>query len=449
MTALYISSSACALSCAFLMPTYCSFFVFIFLTPIFYVVLMQKAQHWFLVGLLWGIIFWATHLVGIVMVLHERGCGPHRLLFGVGLIVYCALHAGLWFFSGHRMSLLYKTSSWWPGLCWLVTTEFYFIIVTHYMLWPFGVVMGYCFANPLLPLAQYPFLLRSLPHIGPHVLLGFLIVGQYLIAVVFYSKSKKALLCGALCFLPFVWGWFDIKNVKIPYQATKIGYISPPARQLLVWQAAEDINWRIVLLRQHSPNIHTIVMPESALPVLLNQHQNIIDLWGANALEDEITLLIGASRSDQQNEYNSFYKIRGCRITNYYDKNFYLPFTEYCPWPWNYFNCFTNLFLKNKKGFSPKENSRVFFSLTADCVVVPQLCSDLFFEHGFEQACMPRSPILFAVNDGWFSAQYMRHLMQLFAVFKAVQYNRDIIYVGHFFGVWIDKETGHSFFLAQ
>ncbi|HSW74001.1 MAG TPA: hypothetical protein VLG71_02500, partial [Candidatus Limnocylindria bacterium] len=138
-----------------------------------------------------------------------------------------------------------------------------------------------------------------------------------------------------------------------------------------------------------------------------------------------------------QKTLNSLFVLSRNLVIDSYDKNLRMPITEYLPEYLN-FPCIRRLFLKNKKEFSTKKRSGRAIKLGRDFTVVPRICSELYFDTSFTPP--PGIPVLCLVNDSWFAADYLRHLMLLFARFKALEWQADVVYVGHYRGVWITKE---------
>jgi len=442
-----LASSSLLLSAAFFCPTYFFWFVFIFLIPVFYLAFTHVETLTFTTGFWWGLLFFGAHFYGLMVLLHEKAQGQLRLLAGLVLILYCALHAGLWFCITARFIKMVENSIVWKSCCLLLCTQLYFYWLEFGIFWIFGHVNGYCFASPLLTLAHYPKLLMALPILGTQGLFACLCVMQLLLALAIIKKSYNYVATSLIFLIPFLFGVVKNNNVEIPSYVSKLGYVSPPPKEVdTLFDRAEEINTSIMKKIRSNPKTTTILMPESSMYGSLNQHQEILDLWATNALADNnITLIVGSFRTDnQENVFVTLYKLRGSRIINHYDKSFLFPFTEYLPDTYKRFKWIRNLFLKENNDFSTKELSPVFFEIEADCFVQPYLCSDLYYSHHHIKKNNENKPILFAVNDSWFSTSYMKRLMFLFAVFKAIEFGQDVMYVGHSFGAWIDHATGKT-----
>lgn len=445
---LLVGLSALLLSAAFFCPAYCCWFVFVFLIPIYYVALRSQVPLDFFDGLWWGLIFFGTHFFDIVVLLAQKAQGSLRVPLGIALIVYCALYVGMWFWATSCITKLYKRA-WWRQACWCLTTLLYFYFVMHNLFWIFGSCTGYCFGSPLLPLAHYPIFLFALPFFGHTFLLACLCVAQMAATRCLTTKSRGCCVLFLLCLIPFCVGLKKTGQAQIPSYVATLGYVQPPPKTLTnMYDRAEEINARITKIINKNSDIRSLLMPESSLCGSLNQHNEILDMWGSNALKDTtISLYIGSFRTDiGTNLFVTLYQLKGGRITNHYDKKTLFPFTEFVPHWCQKINVIRNLFFKEKeKEFSTKDSENVFFNTATDIEAQPCICSDFYCCRSWRST--EDRPILLAVNDSWFCHNYLRRLMFLYAVFFAIEMKRDIIYVGHYFGAWIGKKTGRAIFL--
>jgi apolipoprotein N-acyltransferase len=421
------------LSFAFFNPALGACCIFFFLIPVYLIALSSSLS--FIDGFYWGLLFFSIHLYGLLQLLHERAEGTLRVGAGILFIIYCALNSGLWFWGATFLSSINKTK-YLKCFAWVITTLCYFFWVEQGMLWPFGNAMGYCFGSPLLVLVYYPQTLSIFLHAGPVILL--FIISLYAMCCAFLCAHDTIKTGCVLIIIPIV----ILNIIKSPQEIMpmciqNIGYLKPPQENKEPFEQAHEINSELTKLLHKYENLRTVIMPESSFTKPLNLYPDILELWAENALSEGINLIIGSPRTNNNDEYNSLYNVHMSRIINFYDKKTCMPFTEQLPFPWNKFNFCQTLFLKDKKGFSTNENSQNFFTICNNLTVEPKLCSDLFFG-----PCNPSNscPILFAVNDSWISAAYLKRLMHLFAVYKAITLQREIIYISHERGCWITKK---------
>ena len=181
-----------------------------------------------------------------------------------------------------------------------------------------------------------------------------------------------------------------------------------------------------------------IVAPESTFPFPINIHKDQITFW-SNVLPDNAYFLFGSQRIENQKVYQSIIILNKCRIINFYDKKHLILFTEELNKIFKNFSWAKTLFLTGKSEISngEKNNQNKFFSLGLKWCILPQICSEFFWN--FDQQYLDVKRIKFSdesgitflfVNDSWF-IKYFRKTMQNLVYLKSVQYNLPILYIAH------------------
>ena len=66
------------------------------------------------------------------------------------------------------------------------------------------------------------------------------------------------------------------------------------------------------------------------------------------------------------------------------------------------------------------------------------ICSELFF-NGFFPIPKNEKPIILLCNESWFSSRYIKTLMLNYVQLYALSTQKEVIYVGHYHGVFISK----------
>jgi hypothetical protein len=430
-----IVASSLLYALSFLWPEIFFFFGFIFLIPLYYSAL--TFQLTFLYGLLWGFLFWSIHFYGFMVMILEKGEGDWLYIVQFFIIFYFALHAALWFwviekFKSFHGSLLVISC------VFIGATYFYFVWITQMIFWPCGVWQGYCFANPVIAFAAYPSLLWLLPLCTRNVFLLFIISLQFFCAYAITRLNTHHLMFVSIfIFAVFLSNQFFVNvNVDFPLFIDSVGFVRPPLPSN-DWRAqAEEINFNITKLISLYPHINVVVMPESSFTLPLNCYDEAIVLWKENALSNDIHLIIGSPRRTNNQYFNSLYIINRSRIIQSYDKCNLMFLTEFIPNWFKKISTCKSIFLKNKKEFSSKKICVGNFEANKQSFD-PYLCSDLYLAH-----CRKSNrdiPILLAVNDSWFSIQYMKHLMELYAIIIAIEEQRDLLYICHSHANLINK----------
>ncbi len=410
-----ISLSAVLFSTAFIFPTYFSWLVFIFLIPLFYVALREKLS--FKHGFFWGVIFFSTHGYGFLRVILDQGQGWLRFLAAPLLVAYCALWSGLWFFVA-------ETAKKWKVFTWIIATYAYFLFSYYALFFIFGQQQGYSMGLPLLPLAAQPQWLYWLPALKHQGLLLLLIFFQMSV-VVGFLKDRRYWVAAVICFLPFAYGWFVSKPGKPkPDFLKNIAFVPTPEKNMNhQLDAAQEITYALQEAAGERPDANLFIMSENSYPFILDK--DIEQMW-KDVLPEGTSLLIGAHRKRDSKLFNSLFLLGERPIIKCYDKSSCFFITERPCWAFN------TLFLKNKKGFSSNTNKRMLLEIPNVCSFSPYICSDLFFA---TQAYCPdqaNAPLLVAVNDRVLGATpYLQNLLRLFSVFKSLEWQKDILYVGY------------------
>jgi apolipoprotein N-acyltransferase len=84
-------------------------------------------------------------------------------------------------------------------------------------------------------------------------------------------------------------------------------------------------------------------------------------------------------------------------------------------------------------------NERPLLPLSDDISIVPYICSELFFNE-YPDDIHGTMPIILISNDSWASISYVRHLMYLTVRFRAIQWQRDVLYVSYHYALLCDKK---------
>jgi apolipoprotein N-acyltransferase len=298
-----------------------------------------------------------------------------------------------------------------------------------------GLPTGYPLALPLLPLAEYPYLLAALPYLTSAGLLVCLLTSAMSIAYYLVTKKKRVLILSACALFPFCIGWFGTQeHNRSPLKSMLCMPVLPTSCTVShPWDCAQEINACVTEKLIQDANAQIVILPESSYPFELNRHNKVVELWSINALHKGQLLIIGAYSREGGHVYNGIYGIKECRVIFNYVKTCRMPFTEYVPFPWSIFLSVRMLFLKNKCGFSSKETARIVFVTEQDAVQLA-LCSEFFFDAYDTRSYVP---LVVLVNDSWFSCPYIRRLMYLFARYTAIERSLDIIYTSYHYASYI------------
>ena len=439
--------SALLYACAFIVPSICHWFVFIYLIPLYYYALTHThtaVWGYAVQGFWWGIIFFLFHMYALIYMLVEQAALSSAVMVSMLLIGYSAVVSACWFAASGVVAACVRSPAGRLSV-WVFFTILFIDFVESFFFKIICLPRGYVFAYPLIPLAQHDAWIASLHYFPQRFLVLCLCASSACLAYVLIErKHNRAAVMGAFLFLfPFVSsGFFERKKIALGCQNLFM-YIQPPAYnkdmvEVAPLELACKLNEQLSRAVRLFPHARCFLLPESTFPFPLDLYENIRQLWSENALfgAQEITVVMGSHHSYGHERKNTLFSLEGCRIIQTYDKNTYLPFAEHMPWPWNKSSFFSEFLLKNKKVFHKVDSCCKPVKLTSEFVACPYMCSDLFFNYPRidDQVC----PIVWLVNDSWFTCGYYKHLMFLFAKLQATIYNRPILYIAHEFGVYID-----------
>lgn len=434
-----VNLSAGLLAIAYLFSPVCHWLCFFFLIPLFYSnEIKENGKNKeiglcsFAMGFLWGLIFFSLHWGALVPIFATRSHAPHALIAFFFLLLYGALHAGVWFWCARF-------------ILFPVATCIYFLWMRYAVFWIFG-IGGYPFAWPLLPLAEDARWLFAMPYLREEGLLVATLFAQYFFVKGLVQQCMKYVALSCACMIPFLIGWLMPCSVQKPPPVLSHVTYAPviPCSTPYALDRAQEINDAMVHARQKKPHASIILMPESTYPWALNSDEDMVQLWADNALVDGVTLIIGAYYHDHAKnaKYNGLYAITRDGIQHFYGKRRLVPFIEYMSWPWQISHWCCALFLDGRAGFCA--GAEISAVCLGDGVMWELLvCSDLFLgSYKFE--C--DKPLLCIVNDSWFEVRPLSTLMFLFAKSAAMLAGQDMIYVSYLQGAWIGRD-GRAFSL--
>lgn len=427
----------------FCFSEYLTWLAFFFLVPLFYAAVRYGVK--FKDGFLWGLITYSIHELGIFYSLIQMAkisqTGISYILYLVLLfifaIVYQALVSGLWFFASNKIIKFIKIRQTIPILAiWVITTGLYFYFIDNYLLWIFGNTEGYFLVHPLLPLAHFPKLLGLLPILGKTILTLLLIFSSALMTLLLFTENKKLkILIFVAILMPWLVGIRLSKNSFKPTWLDQVAHIPESFyNQEQVAKTITEVTDKLKEIITKYPQVTTVILPESALYLCnLLEFTNLIEQWSSKNLSREINIILGALRSENNINYNTVYWIYDGKIKQWFDKKHSLLLTERIP-SWINFAFVRNSYFSNRPIITASKSERPCFNITPEIVLVPYICSEIFFiDH--PDSCVDQksnATVLSLCNDTWiYSAPHLKKLMQLTNRFRAIQWSTNILYVSY------------------
>ena len=432
--------SACIYAFAFLSSTYFWWLIFFFPIPLFYCALHKKLT--FRDGYFWGLISFGLHLSGpLYGIFYMTHTYPiYTIILVLLFILYESLYAGLWFWLTVTIINWYACTKTMQLMIWILTTLGYFYWINHYCLFIFGRCEGYFFMHPLLPLAVYPPLLFLLPIVGKTVLLLFLLMVPGAITIWIQKKTTIRFLIIIITLSPWIIGVLKTDQKKsVPHW---LSHVTPAP---LTFAPSADINHTAYivckelkqLINRHKKT-SLIIFPESAFYETDFSHiTQLASCLDKKNLGKSVDIILGAFLKKNGNCYNTLYLIKNGKIQHYFNKRHTVILTQRLPF-WLNFPIIHRMFFDEMPPISACNNPREKLIVFDNVELVPYICSDLFFNE-YPDDNYPHIPILAITNDRWTYKSYIAQLMRLSAAFKAIEWQRDILYISYLYATFFDK----------
>jgi apolipoprotein N-acyltransferase len=380
-------------------------------------------------GLLWGLIFFAGHLVWFAEIIYTKGNGDFKILVYILAVCYFSLYAGFWFWL--KQYLIYRlnriiTLKWkmFALFCtWVISTLTFMYLTCYCSLAIFGCFEGYPFINPLLPIVSWTWYIKPICYIGVVGYWGIIVTMNFLLASLLEKfDTRRLILYVFLITFPVFFRYESIKKYK---HIGNIFYINPfwldydIERVRLFYTISRCFDY----VALHNSNITCVVLPESSFHYNLLDWNSKLSAW-SSLFDDGTSIIIGSHRYEGDIKYNCLYHIVNGNIIGFYDKHHLVPFVERIPFFFGALPIFCNLFTKSINFFSYPSNKLSSFHMGG---FQPYICSELFFE---SKKPIGIHPIIFVCNDRWLGCEYARNLAKKFAWLYYFRYQIPIVYVG-------------------
>lgn len=418
---------------------------FIFLIPLFYVGNISSIS--FKEAYLYGIFQWTVGAGGVLYSLIVLGQGPLylRLIPSAFMVLYEAVFTALWLWGTLAFISHFSVKSfYWRMFLWMVTTCLYFYWVIHLSLSLLNTIEGYFLMNPLVPLAEYPQFLFFLPFLGKNFLLALLIFtnGLGALTLILPEHRIRSLLLFSVALLPWILSillaqqsmtaplWVNaVFPLQKKYSATT--ELTPFAKEI------QDV---LRLALKKNPKTALVILPESSLDGIdFAQAHELGHYWNAQNIGRPISIVLGAFNWEKTSYRNTAYWIYDGKLQGQFYKRHVMAVTEGIG-HWYNFSWLRTLY--HPSPFSvvtASLNERPLWHLLPGVAMVPYICSELFFNSNPDDTHV-HAPIIALCNDHWASLSSTRRLMFLTAVFKACEWQREIVYVAYDYQGYINKQ---------
>jgi hypothetical protein len=180
-------------------------------------------------------------------------------------------------------------------------------------------------------------------------------------------------------------------------------------------------------------------MPEASFYADCLADDAIIYTLTKKYLDRSIHLLTGSFTWEEKNYRNSLYWLYNGVLQKQFHKTHAMVLTEKTP-SWFRYKLIHELYFKNFNEIIPSQNIRPLLKITDYFSVVPYICSELFFAKR-PRDCFKTYVVYALCNDRW-TVDYMKLLMLRVAQYKAVEWQRPVMYVSFAYQYYIDS-TGN------
>lgn len=431
----------------FMFTASCWWLVFIFPFPLFYSI--HKHALRFKHGFFWAIVTFTVHLSGplYAAMLMAQGSWLIRIVPATIIIFYFALCTGIFF---QLAWYVYRNKNDYTRfITFFCMLTFFFTWLNKYCLWPCGLQEGYFLMHPLLPLTQHPQLLYPMTMVdistATIVFTCLLLCVPATAAFALRWTNNYSLFFFILSLVPWMFAYtVAIKQEPQPTWLSSL-YCMPEMIFSHSSQSAcliQSMGKKLKTVIEHNNLVELIIMPESALNcTAFSDNPALMKLWGMQTLGKKIHIILGTFRWDGTHYHNSVYWMYDGTLRCFFDKRHAMLLVERLP-NWLEGSCIQKLYFSFSPCVTIAQTSRPLMQITSEISFVPYICSELFFNEKPDDS-YPAIPILALCNDSSFITpyyySYVHKLMVLAARFKAVLWQRDIVYISYLCAHYINK----------
>ncbi len=424
-----------------LWSTYTWPLVFLFAIPLLYVAVYNNLSFGY--GFLWGIIAFGTHTSGVFLGLDNmaRGSVAERFAPVLLIISYISLFTLIWFAINKKIIDYFALHSVLEKLTvWVITYWLFILFMEHYSLAIFSRYEGYFLFNPVFVLAEKPQLLTLLPYIGKSMLLLLILCLSGSIVYAYITRSIQSF----IVLLMFTIPWILSLTIAIPTTEAPL-WLSKIAPLPVIIPDMINLNKQALATQEllksaaeRYPEAQLIITPESSMQCShLSTTPALCGIWSEKELGRPLHIIIGAFRWDGPDYRNTLHWINNGNLEKIFDKRHAMLLTEQIP-PAFKLKVLEHLFFTTFPGVTPATAPRPLFNVFPGVSFIPYICSELFFNDQPDDNYEKGSTILANTNDSWCMNTNIAALMHLAARFRAIQWQRNILYISFLYATYFD-----------
>tara|TARA_B100000029_G_scaffold516285_1_gene628400 strand:+ start:5923 stop:7392 length:1470 start_codon:yes stop_codon:yes gene_type:complete len=266
---------------------------------------------------------------------------------------------------------------------------------------------------------------------GTH-LAGFIIICIFLIPTLFIEKNSSLFFSRSLSFLIIslfilLFLFYSFLNLNTESQKSKKINVDLLQMNFSVSQnniLSKDEKYNQIKEAIKSSEAELIIFGENNFPYVLN---NLDEISLQNYIKDHQTLIIGATRKDNNNYYNSLLVIKK-NHNQYFDKKILVPFGEFIPFR-NYITFMEAIAgtVDFKAGFVERN-----LAITNELSFIPVICYEIiFFWRLLNNNNLNTNLIINITNDAWFGNLVGPYQHFYITKMRASEFNKPIIRVSN------------------
>lgn len=408
----------------------------------------------------WYVIAAMGHYGGIGCGLYYLAHGPWycKMIMPCAVFFYYLSITSLWLWYMNKVSSVWNVSHQCERvdlkaacivMMWVLLTLIYIVFITDYSLIICGAKGGYVLFSPLIPLVHAPWVLLPLQWCSERFLLLMMLLLQGAFTWCLIQKRFVMLLMiGGLVGLGygFTYAIRMEKSLSLEHDYSRLGVITSQFFDEDVARLLRHVEAHVQDMCNEHPSCNCVLLPESSMYT-----PDVLPIVNSDAipynLARDIVVIAGGFRTEGTSVFNTIWFISQGKVVDYFDKQYVLPVTEQNMHVMKWLgggHTFTYATFPIEPGCKKRE--RPLWEVTPGLCVVPYICSELFL------ARYPRdrhhgAVVLALCNNSW-APLILRQMMLRAAMFRALQWQRTIIYVAHSYASVIMK-NGIKYPLVQ
>jgi len=424
-----------------------------FLIPIIYIIYKNKKIPIY-ISFLFGFLISFSSCFGPIDFIYSYSSQSTYFLFRYLPPLFLPIVVGLYsliFFSifNFVLKIVNNLKLYQQIIIFLLLVYLFFIFLEYFGFLFFGVLIGCPFLNPVIPIASNMNYIYLIKYIGLSNYLMMIILSNGILSyIILYKWLNIIFIIFSILFAfsPYIISFILSLYIKaeLPQYLNKIKVIQ--SELYFFYQDQEKlsdiINASIKSIMKYYKDTLLILTPELFASGYNFYKNNSLLLKDLNY--DKLTILFaGDLPHEELNDrvYNCVYHIHNSKLVNCYKKRKLIPFIEFIPEIYRS-SLIKDIFFKYRSEYIHHHNDHEIVKLYLDDNnfqnFVLYICSEFFFNFNLDDDY--NYPIIALCGDFWSKFNYFKKVMYFIARIKALNWNRDIIYITYYYKYFISKD---------